>query len=132
MTARRKRPRTARRRSQAGGRSGTTRLATISPGDLRSLQRHIKKQTPVARWNPDADDVQRSVVQLVLTLVELIRQLMERQAIRRVKERSFTKRDAEAVGTALMEIERTVLKIARTFHLTPEDLNLDLGAIKLL
>jgi len=84
------------------------------------------------RWNPDADEVQRSVIKLVLTLVELLRRLMERQAIRRMEERTITPQETEAVGTALMEIEQTIREIGRKFDLTPEDLNLDLGAIKLL
>jgi hypothetical protein len=84
------------------------------------------------RWNPEADDVQRSVVQLVLTLVELVRKLMERQAIRRMEERTLTRAETEAVGAALMEIERTIRDIGVTFNIKPEDLNLDLGAIKLL
>ena len=84
------------------------------------------------RWNPDPAEVQRSVIKLVLTLVELIRRLMERQAIRRMENRTMTAAETEAVGTALMEIERTVRDIGRTFNLTPEDLNLDLGAIKML
>ena len=84
------------------------------------------------RWNPDADDVQRSVVQLVLTLVELVRKLMERQAIRRMEQRTLSRAETDAVGAALMEIERTIRDIGTKFDLTPEDLNLDLGAIKLL
>jgi hypothetical protein len=133
MTARKKRaPARGRRARRTSDGRAPARVAALSAGDLRALRRKIEKQTAVPRWNPDPDDVQRSVVQLVLTLVELIRRLMERQAIRRVKSRTFTKQEAEAVGSALMEIERTVLKIARTFDLTPEDLNLDLSAIKLL
>ncbi len=84
------------------------------------------------RWNPEADDVQRSVVQLVLTLVELVRKLMERQAIRRMEQRTLSRAETEAVGAALMEIERTIRDIGVMFNLKPEDLNLDLGAIKLL
>ena len=76
--------------------------------------------------------MQRSVVQLVLTLVELVRRLMERQAIRRMEEQTLSREETEAVGAALMEIERTIRDIGSTFDLTPEDLNLDLGAIKLL
>jgi hypothetical protein len=133
-TDRRKRRRTPpRRRPRARRRTkGSTGIAALTASDLRALKRKIDRHAAVSRWNPDKDDVQRSVVQLVLTLVELIRRLMERQAIRRMSERSFTRREAEAVGTALMEIERTVHRIARTFNLTPEDLNLDLQAIKLL
>ena len=124
--------RQARRRRPISARNRDTRIATLSAKDLRVLKKKIKNRTPVSRWNPDQKDVQRSVVQLVLTLVELIRRLMERQAIRRMSERSFAKGEAEAVGAALMEIERTVHRLARTFNLTPEDLNLDLQVIKLL
>ena len=95
-------------------------------------RRRVKRVQAPLRWNPDPDDVQRSVVQLVLTLVELLRRLMERQAIRRMEERTLSRRETEAVGAALMEIERTIRDIGKKFGLTPEDLNLDLGAIKLL
>jgi hypothetical protein len=84
------------------------------------------------RWNPEGDDVQRSVAQLVLTIVEFLRQLMERQAIRRVEQKTLTRKEAEAVGLALMKLEETVLEIGKKFGLTAEDLNLDLGALKLL
>jgi len=90
------------------------------------------RKAPVVRWNPNSDDVQRSVVKLVLTLVELIRKLMERQAIRRMDERTLTAAETEAVGRALMEIEQTIRDIGQRFDLTPEDLNLDLGALKIL
>ena len=76
--------------------------------------------------------MQRSVIKLVLTLVELIRKLMERQAVRRMDEKTLTASETEAVGKALMEIERTIRDIGTRFNLTPEDLNLELGTIKLL
>jgi len=81
------------------------------------------------RWNADADDVQRSVAQLVLTLVEFLRQLMERQAIRRMEQKTLSRSEVEAVGTALMQLEETIAEIGARFGLTPEDLNLDLGPI---
>src|SRR5439155_20429843 len=59
-------------------------------------------------WNPDPDDVQRSVAQLVLTLVEFLRKLMERQAIRRMDEKTLTPKQVEAVGEALMKLEETI------------------------
>lgn len=132
MRKRRGTRRPARTRGLPSTEKRATQIATLSSRDLRALRKKIKNRTPVPRWNPDRDDVQRSVIQLVLTLVELIRRLMERQAIRRMSERSFAKGEAEAVGAALMEIERTVHRLARMFNLTPEDLNLDLQAIKLL
>ena len=81
------------------------------------------------RWNPAADDVQRSVAQLVLTIVEFLRQLMERQAIRRMEQRTLTRKEVEAVGAALMQLEKTIVEIGERFGLTPEDLNLDLGPL---
>ncbi len=81
------------------------------------------------RWNPEADDVQRSVAQLVLTIVEFLRQLMERQAIRRMEQKTLTKREVDAIGVALMQLEQTVRDIGAKFGLTAEDLNLDLGPL---
>ena len=81
------------------------------------------------RWNPDPEDVQRSVVQLVLSLIEFIRKLMERQAIRRLEEQTLTPDELENVGKALMKLEQTIALIAKRFKLDPKDLNLDLGPI---
>jgi len=68
-------------------------------------------------------------VQLVLGLVEFIRKLMERQAIRRVEEKSLTPEEIENVGLALMKLEQTVQLIAKRFKIDPKELNLDLGPI---
>jgi gas vesicle protein GvpK len=81
------------------------------------------------RWNPEPEDVQKSVAQLVLTLVEFLRKLMERQAIRRMEQKTLTRKEVEAVGSALMLLEQTVREIGSKFGLTPEDLNLDLGPL---
>jgi len=81
------------------------------------------------RWNPEPEDVQKSVAQLVLTLVEFLRKLMERQAIRRMEQKTLTRKEVEAVGTALMLLEQTIRDIGAKFGLTPEDLNLDLGPL---
>ena len=81
------------------------------------------------RWNPDPEDVQRSVIKLVLSLIEFIRKLMERQAIRRLEEKTLTPAEIENVGIALMKLEKTVHDLAKRFKLDPKDLNLDLGPI---
>ena len=94
----------------------------------RARPRANAKTTPM-RWNPDPDDVQRSVAQLVLTIVEFLRRLMERQAIRRMEQKTLTPKEVEAVGLALMQLEKTVRDIGKRFGLSPEDLNLDLGPI---
>jgi hypothetical protein len=92
-------------------------------GELERLARSSKPP----RWNADPEDVRRSVAKLVLTLVEFIRQLLERQAIRRMDAGTLTAGETEAVGQALMRLEETVRDIGARFGLAPEDLNLDLG-----
>jgi hypothetical protein len=90
--------------------------------------RRTTRAKPV-RWNPDPDDVQRSVVKLVLSLIEFIRKLMERQAVRRLEENTLTPEEVENVGIALMKLEQTVHQLAKRFKLNPKDLNLDLGPV---
>jgi NAD(P)-dependent dehydrogenase (short-subunit alcohol dehydrogenase family) len=110
--------------------------APVTAADLRALRTEIerrmrrpKRSAAPMRWNPDPEDVQRSVAQLVLTIVEFLRQLMERQAIRRMEQKTLTRKEVEAVGLALMKLEETVREIGQRFGLTPEDLNLDLGPL---
>jgi hypothetical protein len=81
------------------------------------------------RWNANPEDVRRSVLKLVLTLVELIRQLLERQAIRRMENGTLSEEEIENVGMALMRLQDTVLDLARQFDISPDELNLDLGPV---
>ena len=92
----------------------------------RELERAGRSAAPL-RWNADPDDVQRSVAQLVLTIVEFLRRLMERQAIRRMEQKTLTRKEVETVGRALMQLEETIREIGARFGLSAEDLNLDLG-----
>jgi hypothetical protein len=98
-------------------------------GEIAELRRELERAAAPLRWNPAPEDVQRSVAQLVLTLVEFIRRLLERQAIRRMEARTLTSEEVEQVGRALMTLEATVKDIAAKFGLGPEDLNLDLGPV---
>ena len=104
--------------------------------DIRELERlaedlkqRIERRSAPARWNAEPDDVRRSVMQLVLTLVEFIRQLLERQALRRVDNGTLTPDEIERVGAALMQLEETVHDLARQAGIDPKDLNLDLGPL---
>lgn len=101
----------------------------VTAAELRALRREIDRKMTPMRWNPEAEDVQRSVAQLVLTIVEFLRKLMERQAIRRMEQKTLTRAEVEAVGSALMKLEETIREIGARFGLTPEDLNLDLGPL---
>jgi len=95
--------------------------------DLDELE--VPDPAGVPRWNPDSEDVRRSVAKLVLTLVEFIRQLLEKQAIRRMEGGTLSAEETEAIGLALMKLEETVAELARGFDLKPEDLGLDLGPL---
>ena len=131
MTRRIRRRRRTRKRSPARPRAAEKRVTAtpVTAAELRALRRDVERKMKPMRWNPDAEDVQRSVAQLVLTIVELLRQLMERQAIRRMEQKTLTRKEIEAVGTALMQLEKTIRDIGARFGLTPEDLNLDLGPL---
>jgi hypothetical protein len=94
----------------------------------KQLERSAADQSPL-RWNANPEDVQRSVAQLVLTLVDFIRKLLERQAIRRMEGGTLTEQEIEDVGRALMRLEETIHDIAAKFGIKPEDLNLDLGPV---
>lgn len=93
------------------------------------LKQRIEQRTAPARWNAEPEDVRRSVMQLVLTLVDFIRQILERQALRRVEEGTLTPEETERIGLALMQLEQTIHDLARDAGLDPKDLNLDLGPL---
>ncbi len=106
--------------------------AAIGIQEIESLRAELERIAGDARpprWNANPDDVRRSVVKLVLTLVEFIRELLERQAIRRVEAATLTPDETEAIGLALMRLEQTIRDLGAQFDIAPEDLNLDLGPI---
>ena len=88
-------------------------------------------RVPARRHRIDADpeSVERGLVSLVLTIVELLRQLMERQALRRVEQGSLTDEQVERVGRTLMALEDRMAELREHFGLAPEDLNIDLGPL---
>ena len=77
----------------------------------------------------DKDEVRRDLMKLVLTIVELLRQLMERQAIRRVEQGDLTEQEEEDLGTSLMLLSEAMDELTEQFGLTSADLNLDLGPL---
>jgi hypothetical protein len=81
------------------------------------------------RIETDAENVERDLTRLVLTVVELVRQLVERQCVRRFDRGDLTDDQIEAMGTTLMRLEEAMAELCERFDLTPEDLNLDLGPL---
>jgi hypothetical protein len=81
------------------------------------------------RVETDPDGVERDLFKLVLTIVELVRQLMEKQALRRVDEGDLTEEQIEALGTGLMHLERAMEDLKSRYDLTTADLDIDLGPL---
>jgi hypothetical protein len=104
-------------------------VVALQVKELESLRKELQRHAAPPRWNADPEDVQKSVVRLVLALVEFLRKLLERQAIRRMESGTLTAEETEKIGQALMKLEETVRQIARRFGLRPEELNLDLGPL---
>lgn len=81
------------------------------------------------RLDLDPDRMGRDLVALVLTVVELLRQLMERQAIRRVEQGDLSEEQIDEIGTTLMLLDERMTELCEQHGLRPEDLNLDLGPL---
>jgi hypothetical protein len=81
------------------------------------------------RVNADREGLEKGLAQLVLTLVELLRQLMERQALRRIDGGSLSPEKVEQLGETFMLLEQRMEELKDAFGLEDEDLNLDLGPL---
>ncbi|MGA6151918.1 gas vesicle protein K [Stenotrophomonas sp. NPDC087984] len=84
---------------------------------------------PGRRIEVDEESVRKSLAGLVLTVVELLRQLMERQALRRVEQGGISDEQMEKLGLTLMALEQNMAELREHFGLTEDDLNLDLGPL---
>ena len=91
-------------------------LEKINPGDQ-------------ARINATPENVESGLAKLVLTLIELIRKLMEKQAMRRIEGNSLTEDQIENLGETLMKLENKMEELKKIFNLTDKDLNLNLGPL---
>ena len=106
-------------------------MAELQVQEIESLRAEVERKSAqlLPRWNANPEDVQKSVAQLVLALVEFLRKLLERQAIRRMEAETLDPEEIERIGLALMRLEEAVHELAARFGLAPEDLNLDLGPL---
>jgi Gas vesicle protein K len=97
---------------------------TVLSDELRQVRAAIPSHIDV-----DAEGVEQGLAQLVLTLVEYLRQVLERQAVRRMEGGTLTDEEVERVGLALMKLEEKVHELAEHFGLQPSDLNINLGPL---
>jgi hypothetical protein len=82
-----------------------------------------------ARANVDEEKLERGLAQLVMTLIELLRQLMERQAVHRVAQGNLTPEETERLGKTFMALAERMEELKAQFGLADEDLNLNLGPL---
>ncbi|GBF32448.1 gas vesicle synthesis protein [Desulfocucumis palustris] len=88
-----------------------------------------KDSGDVQRVHADPERVEQGLAKLVLTLIELLRRLMEKQALRRIERGSLTEEEIERVGLTLMKLEEKMEELKRAFGLEGEELNLNLGPL---
>ena len=107
-----------------------TRLLS-DPGDLDDLPEDIDAVDSILprRVNVDPDNVERSLAKLVLVLIELLRRLMEHQAMRRVEGGSLTDEEIEKLGDTFVKLKSRMQELKVAFGLENEELNLNLGPL---
>jgi Gas vesicle protein K len=100
-------------------------------GDLELFGRELERLDSAlrGRLNADRESLEKGLAQLVLTLIEVLRQLMERQALRRIEGGSLSPEEVERLGETFMLLEERMDELKEAFELEDEDLNLDLGPL---
>lgn len=82
------------------------------------------------RISADPEIVENGLARLVLSIIELVRRLLEKQALRRMDAGNLSEEEIERLGNALMKLEEKMEEMKRTFGLSDADLNLSLGPIR--
>jgi actin-like ATPase involved in cell morphogenesis len=103
-------------------------IETSHPEEFVEQLRCVADTLP-SRINIDAQSVEQGLAKLVLTLIEFIRRLLEKQAVRRMEGGDLSPDQIEELGLALMRLEAKLQELKTQFGLADEDLNLDLGPI---
>jgi gas vesicle protein GvpK len=107
----------------------------ISPDDMEQAIAGLNQELAslaggtTQRIDCNSENIEQGLARLVLSLIELLRRLLERQAIRRMEGGTLADAQIEEMGLALMKLEQKIRELASQFGLRPEDLNLDLGPL---
>lgn len=104
-------------------------MNTCLPFPSPAEAENAEKASPSPRITLDPENVKKGLGQLVLTVVELIRQLLEKQALRRIESGSLTDAEVERLGLTFLGLNEQLTWLKQEFGLTDEDLNLDLGPL---
>jgi hypothetical protein len=105
-------------------------MITNEEDELREALTFTESVVP-ERISADSEIVENGLAKLVLSIVELVRRLLEKQALRRMDGGNLTDEEIERLGNALMKLEEKMADLKRAFHLADEDLNLNLGPLKM-
>ena len=104
-------------------------MITNDEQQLREALTFTDKTIP-ERISADPEAVENGLAKLVLSIIELIRRLLEKQALRRMDSGNLSEEEIERLGMALMKLEDKMNELKRAFGLSDEDLTLNLGPIK--
>jgi hypothetical protein len=102
----------------------STDLFGETAGTLERLEAALPR-----RLNADPEGLEKGLAQLVLTLVDLLRELMERQALRRIEGGTLSDEEVERLGRTFMALSERMDELKDIFGLTDQDLNLNLGPL---
>jgi hypothetical protein len=113
----------------------TDKTLQRSPAEIETAVADLRRELQAAaqgvpsRIDCSPETVEQGLAKLVLGVIELLRRLMERQAVRRMEGGSLSDEEIEKMGQALMKLEEKIHELAGAFGLKPEDLNLELGPL---
>jgi Gas vesicle protein K len=111
--------------------AGPRPLVEVSPGSAEAFHeelRHVARALP-ERINADPERVENGLARLALTLIELLRKILEHQAVRRMDGGTLSDEEVERLGLALLRLNERMQELKVIFNLTDEDLNIDLGPL---
>ena len=110
-------------------REGDSAAFDVAADDQTVAALHAIARALPDRINADPEHVEQGLARLVLTVIELLREVLEHQAIRRMDGGTLTDEEIERLGLALLKLNHRMGELKSTFGLTDEDLNIDLGPL---
>jgi hypothetical protein len=105
-------------------------MITNEEEELREALTFTESVVP-ERISADPEIVENGLAKLVLSIIELVRRLLEKQALRRMDSGNLSEAEIERLGNALMKLEEKMAELKSTFGLSDKDLNLNLGPLKM-
>lgn len=117
--------------TEADGRGAGGPLVEVSRGSAEAFERELRALAPALpdRINADPEQVENGLARLVLTIIELLRNVLEHQAVRRMDGGTLSDEEVERLGLALLKLDERMQELKAVFGLTDDDLRIDLGPL---